>query len=216
MYINAETMELYDSQQAIRNAFPNTSFPVEISNEILQSFSIYPVVDTVPVYNNLIEDIVNDVPVLQDGVWKQVWKIVPKYKTEDEKNQILARQIDFLKQLKNDEINAGRLTANTASFTHQGKVIDCDELSVKDINTTHGIVLLTGRLPDAWPGYWKTADNERLPITTIQEWGEFYMSMFNVGLMNFAHSEQLKYQLSQVTYQGDFEAAVAAINAIKW
>lgn len=216
MYINTQTMEVYESQQAIRNAFPNTSFPINITNEILESFSIKPVVEVPPVFNELIETAIPDTPVEVNGVWTQTWKIELRYSTEEERQAALEKHFNYLKKLKIDEINAARLESNTSTFIHLGKEIDCDQLSRGDIETTNGMIANAGALPEDWIGFWKTADNDFLPITTVEEWKAFYNSMFAKGMNNFKHSQLLKMQVNALTYNGDYDSLVAQLNAIVW
>lgn len=199
MYINTDTLATYKSQNEIRNAFPNSCFPVEITNEILASINIMPVAETAPVFDHVIEKAVEIQPALINGVWTQQWEAVPLFTTQEEIDKAYADHLVYHKELKNDEINQARLEANNSFFMHLGKKISCDSLSRGDIDAMNGIVTLNNAMPPGWVGFWKTADNEYIPINTVDEWKAFYTSMFIAGAMNFGHAQQLKAQVAAAT-----------------
>jgi hypothetical protein len=118
-----------------------------------------------------------------------------------------APTLDELKAAKNAEINQARATANTSTFTHDGKAFGCDALSRSDIDGVNGYVALYGALPPAFPGAWKAADNSYYPIADVAAWKAFYASMVAIGTANFVHAQELKAQLAAATTP----AAVAAI-----
>lgn len=103
------------------------------------------------------------------------------------------------KTAKNEEINAARLAANQATFTHAGKLISCDPLSKGDIIGANGMIALYGQMPGGWPGAWKALDNTYVVIADLAAWKSFYASMFDTGTANFAHSEALKAALAAAT-----------------
>ena len=119
------------------------------------------------------------------------------------------RSLQDLKAQKNSQINAARLAANQASFSHAGKAVACDPLSRSDIDATKGYVSLNGVLPADWPGGWKALDNSYLPIADVDAWKAFYASMFAQGNANFAHAQTLKGQL-------DSASTTEQIQAITW
>lgn len=114
-----------------------------------------------------------------------------------------------LKAMKNEEINAARLNANLTTFTHNGKLFACDQLSRGDIDGINGYVGTRGGLPNNWVGGWKSVDNSIHPIPDIAAWCAFYDSMMAQGQANFIKSQNLKMQL---------ESAIDAeqVAAIKW
>ena len=209
MYINANTLEIYSGLVQVREAFPNTCFPVSLTNEILESFSIFPITKTTPVYNEILETSIEQTPELIYGVWTQKWLITPKYSTQEEIDQAIANHLNHLKMMKNEEINEARLASNGGTFIHLGYEISCDALSRSDIEATNGIIILNNALPPNWVGFWKTANNQYIPILTVEEWKAFYTSMFNRGSSNFIYAQQLKAQVAAAK-------TIEELAAIQW
>ena len=114
-----------------------------------------------------------------------------------------------LKASKNAYINESRLKANRSTFTFNGKVIACDELSRSDIDAVNGIVSVTQALPENWAGAWKTVDNSYVVISNVAAWINFYKAMVAQGTTNFAHAQTLKTQLATAT-------TTEEVSAIKW
>lgn len=78
MWIHAETTTTFLLHSDIRSFFNNVSFPEEIDEISLQNLGVYPIIQTQPPsYNAFTEKISTDVPVLQDGQWKQSWRVDP-------------------------------------------------------------------------------------------------------------------------------------------
>lgn len=102
------------------------------------------------------------------------------------------RTLEEVRASKRAQINEWRLQANHAGFTHAGKEIATDPLSMLDITSTSTQIARTNRLPAGWPGGWKARDNTYIPITTVAQWDSFYEAMYQQGLANFKHSQALK------------------------
>jgi hypothetical protein len=79
-------MEQYPySTQQLKQDNPNTSFPSEITEEVLQSYNVYPVsVDSRPENSNDKKLELDEAPTYKDGVWSIGWTV--ESKTEEEKN----------------------------------------------------------------------------------------------------------------------------------
>lgn len=119
------------------------------------------------------------------------------------------RTLQSVKAAKNEAINRARATANTSTFTFQGKPIAVDALSRGDIDAAHGAILMLQALPPSWPGAWKTADNDYVPIPDVATWGAFYGAMVAAGTANFNHAQALKAQLAAATTMLEVEAVPA-------
>lgn len=105
--------------------------------------------------------------------------------------------IGELKVLKNAEINADRLRANSTSFPHAGKLFSSDLLSRSDIDSVANHIALFGTFPLGFPGGWKATDNSIISMPTVDAFKMFYQSMTAHGAANFNHSQQLKAALMQ-------------------
>jgi hypothetical protein len=116
--------------------------------------------------------------------------------TEHEDAPITPIPLATLKASKNLEINEARLKTNLSTFTHNGKVFACDQLSRGDIDGINGYVGTRGNLPIGWVGGWKAVDNSILVIADVNAWNAFYDSMIAQGQANFAKSQSLKAQLA--------------------
>ncbi len=73
------------STQQLKQDNPNTSFPSEITEEVLQSYNVYPVsVDSRPEISDDKKLELDEAPTYKDGVWSISWTV--KSKTEEEKS----------------------------------------------------------------------------------------------------------------------------------
>jgi len=73
------------STQQLKQDNPNTSFPSEITEEVLQSYNVYPVsVDSRPEISDDKKLELDESPTYKDGVWSISWDV--KSKTEEEKS----------------------------------------------------------------------------------------------------------------------------------
>ena len=66
---------------------PNTSFPVNISDERLREHGVYPVNPTEPPSTDYTQNVSEDLPVFKDGEWVQTWKIT-NASTEDKTSRL--------------------------------------------------------------------------------------------------------------------------------
>jgi hypothetical protein len=61
---------------------PDTSFPSELSNELLSEWNIYPITISSQPSITYKQNIVEGTPNLINGVWKQVWTVQDKHLNE--------------------------------------------------------------------------------------------------------------------------------------
>lgn len=62
---------------SLREEYPNTSFPLEMSNTLLAEYDVYPVLPSdKPTYNENTQKIIESAPELIDGQWTQQWLVV--------------------------------------------------------------------------------------------------------------------------------------------
>lgn len=117
-----------------------------------------------------------------------------------------AGTIDRLKFYKNEEIKAAIEAANLGTFTHGGKVFSCDQVSRSYIDATDSQVTRRDAMPPGWLGYWKADDNTLFTIDTVEGWHAFYDAMYQQGLANFAHSQELKAALAVAMTEDQIKA----------
>lgn len=118
--------------------------------------------------------------------------------------------LSLAKVRKDQEINTSRLKANQGTFVYAGHEIQCDKLSRGDIDGVCDEVALTGSLPAAFPGAWKTKVNTVwVPIPDVATWTLFVQAMVAQGSANFAHSQALKTLVAAAT-------TVEEVDAVQW
>ena len=77
MWIDPNTLIVYRSHSEIRNAWPNTSFPIELPEALIEEFlGLLPIIQTaIPNYNEFTEIAEEIAPVLIETQWTQQWQI---------------------------------------------------------------------------------------------------------------------------------------------
>lgn len=121
---------------------------------------------------------------------------------------VQTRTIAQARREKRQQIDAWRLAANRAGFVYQGRLVATDELSMIDISNTNGEITRTGSMPANWPGGWK-AEGQIIPISTIEQWSDFFSAMFQQGLANFNKSQALKLMV-------DDAQSIDEVDEINW
>ncbi len=100
--------------------------------------------------------------------------------------------LEQLRQAKKDEINAAHELANLTSFTFQGKEIQANPHSMRQIEITNGGVLARGAMRNGWLGAWKTLDNSYVAIPDVATWRAFYDAIEETGTANYLKAQELK------------------------
>lgn len=119
MYINTKTKQYPISEQDIRNANPNTSFPA-----VFQAPDEYAVVFPVPKpeYNAVTEVAIESTPELtKKGTWQQTWQVLPAFKDyTDEEGVLHTAQEQLDAAIARDAAEkAQRLQENVTTSTQQ-------------------------------------------------------------------------------------------------
>ena len=91
MYINSTTNDIYRAHHEIRSAFPNTSFPTVLTDEILADFNVFHVVGAPPAFDAITQTISEQAPVNVDGVWTRQWSVDTLPQQQAEANRAAAR-----------------------------------------------------------------------------------------------------------------------------
>lgn len=91
MYVLVQNQQVQTypySIEELKQDHPDISFPKEISEELLSTFNVFPVVDTPqPPYSIFTQKAVWGTPALIDGVWTHQWDIVPL--SPEEQSEVL-------------------------------------------------------------------------------------------------------------------------------
>lgn len=76
MYFMPESGLIFENHSDIRQAFPQTSFPSELTDDTLRSFGVFPVTKVVPLYDPITQGVRAAAPELTDkGHWEQRWEV---------------------------------------------------------------------------------------------------------------------------------------------
>jgi hypothetical protein len=92
MWINASTQAIYNLVSDIRQAFPDTSFPAEPTDESFEYVGVYPVIQTSPPpYDPITQNLIQSVEYV-DNQWVQVWTVEPATPEEIAQREEQAKQ----------------------------------------------------------------------------------------------------------------------------
>ena len=75
MYFRPKTEQIFQTHSEIRAAFPETSFPALLTDEIIQDFDVFPITQVTPEYDPIAQEVQSLLPKLVDGVWVQQWEV---------------------------------------------------------------------------------------------------------------------------------------------
>lgn len=108
-----------------------------------------------------------------------------------------------IKAAKSAEITRERIATDSDHFTYQGQ--GGQSLSIRTADKDMFDLLIAdariskGGMPPNWPGGWKAIENSYVPISTVEQWNAFFIAMYDAGIDNFNHSQQLKARISAAT-----------------
>jgi hypothetical protein len=104
----------------------------------------------------------------------------------------LDMHLQALRRAKKETINRARLAADEAPFTYQGLQFSNDAKSRASIEATQSQISNRQALPPHWVGGWKATTNEILPISSVDDWHNFYEAYYEHSARNFAKAQFLK------------------------
>jgi hypothetical protein len=120
-----------------------------------------------------------------------------------------AAPLDELKERQKQLINLAHELANKTSFMFQGKEIQANDHSMRQIEITNSGVLRRGTMRPGWLGAWKTLDNSYVAIPDVATWNQFLDAIEQTGTQNFDKAQQLKAAI-------DAAQTIEEISAIVW
>lgn len=139
--------------------------------------------------------------------WEKRWDVHDKSAEEQQ------AALELIKARKCAKINEDWVNSNQTTFEYAGKTFSYDAFSKEQINWTNGYVALNNALPEGWVGGWKANDNTFVPITTVEQWKDFYAAIGVTGIGNFMRAQSLKSKVGEIT---DPRSAYAELDAIRW
>jgi hypothetical protein len=115
MIINGNVEKYTYSVSQLRKENPQTSFPDSLTDELLKSYNVFPVlpVDR-PAYDSAMHRIEEGIPVLVDGVWTQAWNVIAL--TDEELAQ---QQAEHAAQVEAQRAEAYRTESDPLFFKSQ-------------------------------------------------------------------------------------------------
>lgn len=157
MWINPTTMQVFKLHQDIRAAFPNTSLPSVLTDEVLSSIGIEPVAATPhPAFGRLTHKVVEVIPVVADDAWHQQWQVVPL--TQIEVAAVVLENRAAAKQAREAAVNNIKVT------TAAGHTFDGDETS--QTRMARAITVLSTGAAASVP--WVLANNTVIQATAAE------------------------------------------------
>jgi len=142
----------------LRRDNPDTSFPVEPSNECLAGFNVFPVTPAAQPEASLIERIDHADPVLTDGEWVQQWSVEP-LPLADAKAVLWARA-----KAKRESIT----DAPGAMVTTPFGVVQSDATSQRNINGMVTMALIAQGMGAPFDEAFTLADNSVVKLKAPQ------------------------------------------------
>lgn len=149
----------------IRATFPNTSFPVNLTDEMLAEFGVYPVIQVAPTFDQITHTAQETTPELVNGQYEQRWNIVALPAEQ------VAANLDAKKAQMVSAVNARRNAAEEAGFFYLGKPLDSDSRSVQRINTAVQAAQVALAASAPFELEWMCADNTTITLDAQQMLG---------------------------------------------
>lgn len=91
MYFRPETEQIFQTHSEIRTAFPDTSFPALLTDEIIQDFGVFPITQVTPEYDPITQEVTELLPELVDDVWVQQWEVYELDPAQVDENLVAAK-----------------------------------------------------------------------------------------------------------------------------
>lgn len=149
----------------IRAAFPNTSFPVNLTDEMLNGFGVYPVTQIAPIFDPITHAAQEATPKLVNGHYEQRWNVVA-LSPEQVASNLAAKKGQMVQA-----VNARRDAAEEARFFYLSKPFDADSRSVQRINTAVQAAQVALAVSTPFELEWMCADNTTITLDAQQMLG---------------------------------------------
>lgn len=123
MWIDPNTQHVYKTHAQVKAAFPQVSFPKEMTDSHVLSTGLLPVsLSTPPVFDALLQKAVELTPVETAGEWVQQWQIVAT--TSEEQEVIKESKRRLIQQAAESDRNAGFASSALGAAHHYGSTLE--------------------------------------------------------------------------------------------
>ena len=130
MWINSKTLETYQFHSDIRKAFKNISMPKLLTDELLESFNIFPVTQVAPPKVGITKDIIEIPPKLENGVWLQAWSVVDMFQDYTDDEGVTHTKAD---QEAAYQADLDAKAAASVRSTRDAKIAETDWMALTDV-----------------------------------------------------------------------------------
>ena len=146
MWINTKTGKVLLTYSDIRQDCSQTSFPVELTDEMISNAGYSEVICKAPDFDKITQSATESAPLLTNGVWTQQWTI------QDLPLENVAENKAVTERLEREAMKAQRdiTTAGILVKTSSGNIFNGDEVSQNRLSRAILALQLTGTLTTHW------------------------------------------------------------------
>jgi len=94
MWFKPSTQKVFGTHWEIRADFPQTSFPSELTDAVLESIGVYPMVGNAPAFDPDLQTLTVTGATQVDGQWQATYDVQAKPLTQDQINAIYIARFD--------------------------------------------------------------------------------------------------------------------------
>lgn len=146
MWVNPKTGKVLLTYSDIRQDCSQTSFPVELTDEMISNAGYREVICKAPDFDKITQSATESAPLLIDGVWTQQWIIADLSTEKAAGNKAAAAR------LEREAVKAQRDAATSGILvtTKTGNIFNGDEISQNRLIRAIMALQLTGTLTTHW------------------------------------------------------------------
>ena len=146
MWINQKTGKVLLTYSDIRQDCNQTSFPVELTDEMISSAGYYEVICKAPDFDKITQSATESAPLLINGVWTQQWIIQDLPLKNVAENKAVAARLERETAKAQRDITTAEILVTTST----GNVFNGDEVSQNRLIRAIMALQLTGTLTTHW------------------------------------------------------------------
>ena len=146
MWINPKTGKVLLTYSDIRQDCSQTSFPVELTDEMISNAGYREVICKAPDFDKITQSATESAPLLINGVWTQQWTIQDLPLEKVAENKAVAARLERETAKAQRDITTAEILVTTAA----GNVFNGDEVSQSRLSRAIMALQLTGTLTTHW------------------------------------------------------------------